>query len=285
MEQSAMLSEAERRLIDAAGDLDLPPRLPDPFRIVHASSKCLLNTPSNPRFNANARPGLFEGPGANGERVVLPELVGTLAGGTRAFIERTAGEFGTFVREHADQPIEAVWRDASDSLDGKAGYTLPSGNKIGEILVTYWLLLNVENPPLPAVFVFAKSGLKAGRDLLDHARRLRLPKVNLKGHVLGKWRVWAELANGDPRRPPYLAPSWRLLGKYGEADGPTRAELMLTAQAGRALSGGELWPPDLEELTSLPAPRERGRITLLNSAPPPDLDQSEPASIDDDIPF
>ena len=235
-----ILTDAQKALFADVGEADLPPRLPQPWRIVSPNSACLRQ---GPRHHPDARPATFIGPVGDG-RMVLESLEGILVGAEQAWIERKP-DF-SFVAEHPAKPAEADWRKAEQTLDGKAGHRTPNGNLVVETIVSYWILLNEElQRPTPALFAFAKTGISAGRELMDRASRFRNEKLGIKGYVLGLWEIGAAWEQRNPKFPEYLTPRVKLLGKLGEAGGPSFDQVMLAAQVRQALKLNEPWPPSV----------------------------------------
>ena len=316
MNTQRILTETEKALFADIGEVDLPPRLPQPWRIISPNSHCLLR--AHKSFHSDAKPERFIGP-VSDSRMVLQTLRGILVGVENPWIERTS-DFA-FVAEHERKPPEAGWKNAADALDGKAGFRMSNGNPVFEHILAFWLLLNAElSRPTPGLFAFVKTGVDAGRELMNRASRFRDDALGIRGYVLGMWEIGTVYEQRNPKYPPYLTPIVRLLGRYGEAGGPTFDEMMLAAQVRKAFLAGEPWPPEISgapakalpastEKPALPAsassasapssaPRAKmtvtsGRQTKWDNQPPvpasedpgPSDDDRTDDAIDDAIPF
>jgi hypothetical protein len=285
-----ILTDAQRALLGDVGEADLPPRLPEPFRLVAPASHCLL--PGNRRYHKEAKPGTFLGL-VEGVPTVLPKLTGIIAGVENTFIERTS-DFG-FIAEYARRPPDAVWLRADEASDGKAGLALPNGHRVHELIVLFLVLLNPElKAPSPGIFSFTKGNLAAARDLVDRASRLRDDELGVKGCVLGLIEISATLASGT--FGPYWAPVPRLIGKLGESLGPTLDQVLLAAAVRKGFKAGEAWPLAIAAVgaevpgqrpalaaaqASEPRPQPRAQITSgrlkLDDGPPapPVLEEPE----------
>lgn len=259
------LSNAERATFADIGEADLPPRLPQPWRIISPNSNCLRRGHRN--FHEDAEPECFIGPVGDG-RMVLDTLQSILIGLGNPWIERKA-DF-SFVDEHLRKPPQAEWKDAADALDGKAGFRMPNGNPVFENILAFLMLLNPElEGPTPAIFAFIKTGLEAGRELANRASRFRDDKLGIRGYPLAKWEISADWEQRNPKYPSYLSPRVKLLGRYGEAGGPTFDEMMLAAAVRKAFLAGEPWPPEIVGLATLPKPPEAEAIAAPASASAP----------------
>ena len=176
---------------------------------------------------------------------------------------------------HPAKPADARWllpeggtNDKPASPDGKAGlFALidadgKPGNRVEETIFGHLLVIPSDGRAAHgATFAFRSTSLAIGRDFANRASRLKaeIDGATLDGAVIGKWLLSSRLERKDSFR--WYLPVLSLLGKLGEARGPTLNEVRFAARLRANFKQGLAWmamdppePPALEAPEGPPEP-------------------------------
>ena len=237
------------------GDADLASKGPLQIKILQQNSP-EVTAGADGYLGEHARPGMLAVP-HDGEWILVKGDVGLdlrLVAFTRSFLEWLAGR-GGFVASHAEKPADAVWLDKGgrhptwdleDVGVDKAGFWRANGNKVEETILAHGLVDRIGlAAAIAGVLGFRSTALAVGRDLGDRAQRLKVEGEAIKGVILGKWKVTSRLEQRNDYR--WYLPGVTLLGKLGEKEGPTLAEVMTAARLRQAFKEGLPWAPEPPE--------------------------------------
>jgi hypothetical protein len=179
---------------------------------------------------------------------------------------------GVFVCDHGRQgPEDMRWHKAGEAGVAKAGYYRVNGghpgNKVTPTVTTYMLVNGYG-----VVYAMYGTAFRVGRDLVNRAERLRVKvevdgKIEeLKGCTLGKFRFTSQF---EKKTYTYPIPVVGIVGRLGEAGGPTLAEWRMIQPMRQAFKAGGEWTPmealDPPAPPELPLPRQSS--ISANNAP------------------
>jgi hypothetical protein len=256
---ASKLSAAELSLLKGVGEADLASQGPLGVQLLQSNSPHLVED-SKEYLGELAKAGMYAVPHA-GEWLLVKEFILQLIAFTRAYLEWLAGR-GGFVASHAEKPGDAVWLakgqrhptwDLEDVGVERAGFWRANTNKVEEVISAHGLISNVGlTAPIAGVLGFRSTSLAVGRELADRSQRLRIEGEEIKGIVLGKWKVTSRLEKRDDYR--WHLPVVTLVGKFGEATGPTLVDTLLAARLRQAFKQGETWEPPGEPPVPPPPP-------------------------------
>jgi hypothetical protein len=204
---------------------------------------------------------------------------------------------GVYVGDHGVEPPEDMrWFKAGEANVAKPGYYrvnggLP-GNKVTPTITAFGLVNG-----FGVSFAMYRSAFNVGKDLVIRAERLRVKAEGeggqsgeLKGCVLGMFKFGSRLEKMGPHNVPL--PTATLVGKLGEANGPTLEQWRLAKQLRAAFKEGGDWTP--MEVIEPPAPPPEAlphrsdsgaRSVVDENNPPPAVDGESDWEIDDSIEF
>lgn len=244
------LSVSDRALL--AGDTpDLRPQLPEMTRLMQSNNPELA--PGADEYLEGARPGDFVIP-CDGDRILVKGESGFAfqpVALEQAFVE-WAPDRGGFVAEHPIRPADAQWLDAGVP---KQGLYRSNGNKIEQTIYCHMLI----GDKCATSFAFRSTSLVIGRDFGDRAQRLKIAGEEIRGLVIGKWRMTSRLKQrGDYR---WHLPRIELIGKLGDRDGPTLDEVRFAAQMRKSFKDGLPWAPEPPEPPAVETPLRPKMIT------------------------
>jgi hypothetical protein len=255
------MTASDRALLAGVGDADLASKGPLQIKLLQNNSP-ELTAGTAEYLGDHARAGMFAVP-HEGEWILTKSDQGydfQLVAFTRAFLEWLAGR-GGFVAPHSEKPGDAVWLDKGgrhptwdheDVGAEKAGFWRANGNKVEETILAHKLVGNIGlKAPIAGVFGFRSTALAVGRDLGDRAQRLKVEGENIKGIILGKWKMTSRLEVRNDYR--WWLPVATLIGKFGEKTGPTLAEVRLAASLRQAFKEGLPWAPEPPEPPAPPS--------------------------------
>jgi hypothetical protein len=244
--------------------------------------------PGDKKFIPGLGVGDFAVPHGEGGHKIFKGSAGFVAmivGFDREYVEYLPNR-GPRVRSHGvDQPVEAKWLDRVRDGVEKTGLWMPNGNRVVGFVHAYMIV-----DGFAAVYDFYSSAYPIGVDLADRAQRLRAkteidgkPEI-VKGCALGKYLFKSFLdRDGDMR---WYKPSIPIIGKLGEARGPTIDEWRYIQGLRRAHKQGLEWMPD-----GPPDPPaiEASSVVEINAFPteirPPPHEGEMDWEIDDEIKF
>jgi hypothetical protein len=212
---------------------------------------------------------------------------------------------GAYLETITERPsrAESEWKQGAD---GRKHWFYHNGREIKETLLTYMI---VDGRVI--CFRARGSALRPMKDTIDRAGRLsvRYPveidgKVENKpfhGPLISKWRM-STCEHREGFR--YWTPLSMLLGKLGEAGGPSFEEYLFARQARESFRQDGLLlgapalapsepPPAIESKALIPQPPQRAKITITSGhqayashEDPPLHDRYDgPTDRDDDIPL
>jgi hypothetical protein len=255
------------------------------------------NSPELDRRQAKFVPGASAGdylfadrkpPVVNGEKGFRAQIIAMRP----AWVEKLPGNAGT-VTEHPLRPTDAAW-----TIDGETGRNVlrrVNGNNVEEtIFLTIALADEEGRVDHDSVYTMRirSTGLSAWRNQLvkplnKKSMWIEADGVSQPSPVFGViMRVASESmsnANGS-----WYVPSFEILGKLGEAEGPTVKDFLVALDMHKAYAAQTL--PSAPPAALLP----RGTIEITSgrqpAAPPPSNDDTPAgprpfAPIDDDIPW
>ena len=269
------LTPEDRALITGVQERDLPPPPPKLIQLLQPNSMKLLEQITDSKAGDFAVP--FEG-----EHILFRGATGVPfipIGFENWFIEWGQGRSG-YVDSHAKKPRDALWRDARDSADGKAGYVRENGNRIEDSLLCHMLVLSGA-APIRGTFSFRSTARAAGGEFESKAERLKVDSEGLGGLVVGKWVMRAKIERvGDYR---WFTPTLELAGKLREANGPSLEQVRIAAKLRAEFRAGRA-PTPAPTAIAAPTPTPRPVIT---SGRPLHIKAVEKASLidDEEIPF
>jgi hypothetical protein len=167
-----------------------------------------------------------------------------------------AGDRGVFVCDHGRQgPEDMRWFKEGEKNVAKQGYYRVNGGQPGNKVVptiTAYMLVNGHG----VAYAMYGTAYPIGRDLVTRAERLRVKATGpdgkpeeLKGCTLGKFLFTSRF---EKKAYTYPVPVAEILGKLGEAGGPTLEEWRKIQPLRQAFKEGGNWVP--AEALDPPAP-------------------------------
>jgi hypothetical protein len=266
--------------------------------------------PGSARYAPGAAIGDYVVPQGD-KRVVFKGQAGFVAqiiGFSLSHPEYTVGvgdDRGQYVDDHGvNPPKDMRWFKAGESGVAKAGYyrTAPDGKPGNKVVPTVTAYMLVDG--YGVAYAMYGTAYKVGRELVIRAERLRV-KVEVDGKteelrscILGKYKFTSAF---EKKAFTYPVPAIQILGKLGEANGPTEVEYRNILPLRQALRAGGDWTP--METLDPPAPpglllpkqghnpdnrtvNDNGAPAQRSEAdPPPAEGDGRNWEIDDGIPF
>jgi hypothetical protein len=289
------LTAADRALIAGDGTPDLPPGLPPLTRLLQPNSPELA--PGGDDYLEGAYAGDFVTT-HQGERILIKGSIGFAfvpVAFELNFVEYAPSRGGFIAAHGAEKPADAVWTDASDAPDGKAGYYNARGNRVEQTIYAHLLLLAHDggHAPRGATFAFRSTSLAVGRDFANRASRLKVENENIGGIVIGKWQMRSRLERQNDYR--WYLPQVAMIGKLGEIAGPSLSEVRLAAQLRANFKQNLPWAPEppepppitVDKTPTSPTPRPiitsgraESRAWSLEGPPPIDSVPDSPGEFD-----
>jgi hypothetical protein len=258
----------------AEGDApDLAIRARSKITLVQSNSPELI--PGDKRYVPGAAVGSFIVPQGDGREAVAK--VDFVAVGFSDYFDEYLPNRGPYVTTHLRKPPGAVWLNAKRDNVEKTGLWLPNGNRVVEVLLVYLVMTG----GVGASFAFYGTGFPVGRDFSDRAASLKATVGTASVHscTVGKWRLTATFEkDGDLR---WCKPAVSLLGKLGEAKGPTIAEWRQAQTLRRAVKDGAPWQEALADFSVQSTPA-KPKLTVVDNDKdlwdegPPPVDPNDP---------
>jgi hypothetical protein len=293
------LTPEERALVESGAEPDLPSGMPPLAALLQSTS--LQLQPGNTDFVVGACQGDFLVP-RDGGFVLIKGTIGITfvpVGFETQWPQFRPFRGGYAGVTHASKPVNAKWLkpektfDKPASPDGKQGnYLIDAdgnpGDKIEETLYLHALVLPGDShPPHGVSFSFHSTSLSIGKDFGKRAERLQVTTNGhpLKGYVVAKWKLTSFYKKPD--KYGWWEPVLSLVGKLGEASGPTREETLLAARLRANFKQG-LTPvleaaraaPEIEGPPEPPAPLSED-ASFDGPPEPPPYDRNPDDDIDD----
>ena len=253
------LTPADWALVEGCAEPDLPSGMPPLAALLQSTS--LQLQPGNEGYVPGAVMGDFVVP-RDGGLVLVKGATGITF--VPVGFETTWPQFRPFRQgwagvTHAEKPANALWlkpektvdyagRERPASPDGKEGHYLidvdgKPGDKIEETLYLHMLVLPGDgHPPHGVSFAFHSTSLSIGNDFEKRAERLQveIDGKPLKGYVVGKWKLSSEYKENDTGFG-WHKPVLSLIGKLGEAHGPSITEMRQAARLRASFKQGSAW--------------------------------------------
>jgi hypothetical protein len=196
---------------------------------------------------------------------------------------------GGYVGPHSVMPPDARWLKKNESPDGREGlYRSSNDNRIEETWYVPELILPDDgSPPFVATQSFHSTACVIGKDMLRRAaRKVMVDGALVSNPALIKWRMTSRFASGDGNRWPVPVPT--IVGRFGEANGPTADQVGLAAKLRKAFQQGlpmgeEPPTPPSEAIERTPRPVITSGLPIVHEVetPPPHVEYEGP----DDDPY
>lgn len=283
------LTPEQRALLAGIAAPDVAGKALPPIKLVQSNSPFLLNLPDNELYVPGAIAGGFIVPDREG-RAFLPAQPGLRFGifgwstAWNIFEKRPDGN-NQRVDFLPQKPSDAVWRENSE---GRRACVNDQGHAVVETLSCYLRLAKTGHV---GRFEFSKTSLRAGHELASRSQRLSVQGGDVKGSVLGLFQMSSRLEKQGSRS--WFLPVTIQIGKLGEANGPSLADVFTLAKLRQAFLEGAPLPeaaaaPAIAAPASQAPPRQiRPVITSgrANVEAPPPVEYAGPSEMDNDIPF
>jgi hypothetical protein len=235
MPSKLQLSDVDRALFAGASGADLADLGPTPITLNQALSPAVLpgdgNVPS-------AKLGGYVVP-YNDKSIPVERFRSIVFAFTEDFREYRPNRGGLACPPYSEMPADARWYDDRTPL----GNYRDNGNIVEDTINCFMLVVGLRPTTFGGVFRFARTSLTVGRDLGNRAQRLKVEGENIAGMIIGMWE-WSSRHVPKPGGKSYYSPVLTLVGKLGEAKGPSLEWVRFAAQLRQKFKEGLPWAPE-----------------------------------------